>query len=66
MPRNDPGSLDEETSLDLVAHILKENGFAAGKTELTAGGLDGVQIVAGKSKPPPPPGDYSYVEVGAA
>jgi cytochrome c5 len=63
MPRNNPGGLDEETSLDLVAHILKENGFAAGKTELTAAGLDGVQIVAGKAKPPPPPGDFSYVEV---
>jgi hypothetical protein len=63
MPRNNPGGLDEDTSLDLVAHILKENGFAAGKTELTAEGLEGVQIVAGKSKPAPPPGDFSYVEV---
>ena len=63
MPRNDPGSLDEADSLDLVAHILKENGFAAGQAELTVTGLDGIQIVAGRPKPPPPPGDFSYVEV---
>jgi len=63
MPRNAPGSLDEATYLDVLAHILKENGFPAGKAELTSAGLDGVQIVAGKPKPPPPPGDFSYVEV---
>jgi len=63
MPRSNPGSLDEDTSLDLVAHVLKENGFAAGQTDLTVAGLDGVQIVAGKPKPAPPPGDFSYVEV---
>ena len=63
MPRSNPGSLDEDTSLDLVAHVLKENGFAAGQTDLTLAGLEGVQIVAGKPKPPPPPGDFSYVEV---
>jgi mono/diheme cytochrome c family protein len=63
MPRNAPGSLDEGTYLDLVAHVLKENGFAAGQTDLTVAGLDGIQIVAGKPKPLPPPGDFSYVEV---
>ena len=63
MPRNAPGSLDEGTYLDLIAHVLKENGFAAGQTDLTVAGLDGIQIVAGKAKPPPPPGDFSYVEV---
>ncbi len=63
MPRNDPGTLDEAETLDIVAHILKENGFAAGTTELTSAGLDGIQIVPGKPKPPPPPGDFSYVEV---
>jgi len=63
MPRSDPGSLDEDTSLDLVAHVLKANGFAAGQTELAVAGLEGIQIVAGKLKPPPPPGDFSYVEV---
>jgi hypothetical protein len=47
MPRSNPGSLDEDTSLDLVAHVLKENGFAAGQTDLTVAGLEGVQIVAG-------------------
>jgi arylsulfatase A-like enzyme len=30
MPRNDPGSLDEDVYLDVLAHVLKENGFPAG------------------------------------
>jgi cytochrome c5 len=63
MPRNDPGSLQEADAVDIVAHILKENGFAPGTAELTSTGLEGIQIVAGKPKPPPPPGDFSYVEV---
>ena len=63
MPRNAPGSLDEGTYLDVIAHVLKENGFPAGQTDLTAEGLAGIQVVAGKPKPPPPPSDFSYVEV---
>lgn len=63
MPRGDPGSLSESEALDLVAHVLKENGFAAGQADLTAENATGVQLVAGKPKPPPPPGDFSYVEV---
>jgi mono/diheme cytochrome c family protein len=62
MPRNNPGTLDDEDALDLVAHILKENGFPAGAAELTSAGMEGVQLIAGKPKPPPPPGDFSYVE----
>jgi cytochrome c len=34
MPVNDPGSLDEKETLDLVAYILERNGFPAGKTGL--------------------------------
>jgi len=63
MPRSDPGTLDDEAVLDIVAHILKENGFPAGTAELTSAGLAGVQLIAGRPKPPPPPGDFSYVEV---
>lgn len=63
MPRNAPASLGDEAYLDIVAHVLKENGFPAGSRELTADGLAGIQIVPGKPKPPSPVGDFSYVEV---
>jgi cytochrome c5 len=62
MPRDNPGSLEADDYLDVLAHVLKENGFPAGQAELTVEGIAGVQVVAGKEKPPPPPGDYSYVE----
>src|SRR5205814_2369237 len=35
----------------------------AGSHELTADALDGIRVVPGQPKPPPPIGDYSYVEV---
>jgi cytochrome c5 len=63
MPRNVPGSLAEDVYVDIVAHVLKENGFRAGAEELTTDALDAIRIVAGQPKPPPPVGDYSYVEV---
>ena len=34
MPRNAPGSLADNVYLDIVAHLLKENGFPAGAQEL--------------------------------
>src|SRR5262245_1277854 len=63
MPRNAPNSLTDEVYLDIVAHVLRENGFKAGPSELTAEVLDAVRVVPGQPKPPPPIGDYSYVEV---
>ncbi len=63
MPRNAPGSLDDNVYLDIVAHVLRENGFPAGSRELTADVLDGIRVVPGRPKPPPPIGDFSYVEV---
>jgi mono/diheme cytochrome c family protein len=63
MPRGAPGSLGDNVYLDIVAHLLKENGFPSGLRELTAGALDGVSVVPGRPKPPPPIGDFSYVEV---
>jgi mono/diheme cytochrome c family protein len=63
MPRNAPGSLDDNVYLDIVAHVLKENGFPAGSRELTADALDGIRVMPGRPKPPPPIGDFSYVEV---
>jgi mono/diheme cytochrome c family protein len=63
MPRNAPASLGDNVYLDIVAHLLKENGFPAGSQELTADALDGIGVVPGQAKPPPPIGDFSYVEV---
>jgi mono/diheme cytochrome c family protein len=63
MPRNMPGSLTEEAYLDIVAHVLKENGFKAGASELKADALEAIRVVAGQPKPAPPVGDFSYVEV---
>ena len=63
MPRNAAGSLADNVNLDIVAHVLKENGFPAGARELTADGLEAIGVAPGRPKPPPPVGDFSYVEV---
>jgi mono/diheme cytochrome c family protein len=63
MPRNAPASLGDNVYLDVVAHVLKENGFPAGSRELADEALDGIGVVPGRPKPPPPVGDFSYVEV---
>ena len=46
MPNGNGGSLAQETYNDLVALILKSNGFPAGATELTPASIAGVQIVS--------------------
>ena len=53
---------DAELTL-FAEHLLKENGFPAGPHELTAEALDAIRVVPGQPKPPPPVGDFSYVEV---
>jgi mono/diheme cytochrome c family protein len=63
MPRGDAGGLGEDVYLDVVAHVLRENGFPAGSQELDTDGLEGVRVLPAKLKPPPPMGDFSYVEV---
>jgi mono/diheme cytochrome c family protein len=63
MPRNAAASLGENVYLDVVAHLLKENGFPAGSQDLTTDALDAIRVVPGKPKPPPTIGDFSYVEV---
>ena len=62
MPRGAAGSLGESVYLDVVAHMLKENGFPAGSQELTSEALEGIRVLPGKPKPPPQIGDFSYVE----
>ena len=63
MPRNAPASLAEDVYLDIVAHVLKENGFPAGSTELASDALGAIRVVPGRAKALPPVGDFSYVEV---
>src|SRR5205807_3027242 len=63
MPRNAPASLGDNVTLDILAHLLKENGFPAGPQELAADALEGIRVLPGRPKPPPPIGDFSYVEV---
>jgi S-disulfanyl-L-cysteine oxidoreductase SoxD len=63
MPRATPGSLGDAAYLDIVAHLLKENGFPSGPQELAANALDGIRVLPGRPKPRPPVGDFSYVEV---
>jgi cytochrome c5 len=63
MPRGVPASLADDVYLDIVAHVLKENGFRAGAEELSIEALDGIRVVPGRPKPLPAVGDFSYVEV---
>jgi mono/diheme cytochrome c family protein len=45
MPNGAPGSLDESTYRDIVALMLKSNGFPAGTAELRRATINNVQIV---------------------
>jgi hypothetical protein len=45
MPNGSPGSLSGPTYNDIVALILKSNGFPAGATELAHNTIAGVQII---------------------
>lgn len=63
MPRSAAGSLGDNVYVDIVAHLLRENGFPPGDQELTTDTLAGVRILPGRPKPPPPVGDFSYVDV---
>ena len=63
MPRPAPASLAEGIYLDILAHLLRENGFPAGTTELRAQAIDGVAVLPTRPKPLPPVGDFSFVEV---
>lgn len=45
MPNGNPGSLDKNTYADIVAVMLKANGFPAGTAELGANNVGDVQII---------------------
>jgi cbb3-type cytochrome c oxidase subunit III len=44
MPRNAPNSLTEKEYVDVVAHLLKLNGYADGMTELAVAGLGDIKV----------------------
>jgi cytochrome c5 len=44
MPRNAPGTLSEMEYVDVVAHLLRLNGFADGMTELAVASLGDIKI----------------------
>ncbi len=61
MPPGDRGSLSDQTSIDIVTHILSLNDFPAGLEELTVDQLESVQIV-GRDGPAPVP-EFALIEV---
>ena len=63
MPPGNTDSIAPETKLDIVAFLLRENGFPTGSTELTANAeaLDGLQIVKQGSDGGAP--NFSLVQV---
>jgi S-disulfanyl-L-cysteine oxidoreductase SoxD len=54
MPARARGSLNDETYLDILSHILSVNTFPAGSKELTKDAIDRIQFV-GKNGPAPIP-----------
>lgn len=63
MPRNAPASLAEGVYVDILAYLLRENGFPAGAQELVADAVEGVEVRPTQPRPSPVVGDFSYVEV---
>jgi mono/diheme cytochrome c family protein len=45
MPRNNPGTLTEESYVNLLAYILQTNGYPDGTTELSTAVLEGVYFL---------------------
>jgi mono/diheme cytochrome c family protein len=45
MPRGAAASLGDAVYLDIVAYVLRENGFPEGNSELTVDGLSGVEVL---------------------
>lgn len=54
MPGDDAGNLPEATYVETIAFLLKENGYPAGTSNLTAAGMGDIVLV-GKNGPQPLP-----------
>jgi mono/diheme cytochrome c family protein len=54
MPQDDPGSLSRQINADILAYMLKANGFPAGKTELEKDSevLRQIKLISEKPKKP--------------
>src|SRR5687768_15624639 len=52
MPRGAAASLGDAVYLDIVAHVLRANGFPAGDAELTAQDLSTIRVLPGKPDQP--------------
>jgi mono/diheme cytochrome c family protein len=63
MPQNAPGSLPENTDLDILAYILHDNRFPAGASELTPDAVRTTQLV-GIDGPKPLPSNALVQAVG--
>ena len=63
MPRNAPASLAEGVYTDILAYLLRENGFPAGARELVVATIEGTEVRPTRPRPSPAVGDFSYVEV---
>jgi len=63
MPLRNPGSLPDQTYIDIMTYVLRENAFPAGTQELTMQALPGVQVL-GKEGPAPLPGNFPVLVVG--
>lgn len=61
MPRGAAGTLSDNTYVDIVSYVLKENAFPAGAQELRVEDLQKIQVI-GKDGPEPVP-DFSLVRV---
>ena len=61
MPASRPGSLSQDTYLDILAYILQRNELPPGNTALTAEGVSTIMVV-GKSGPAPVP-NFALVRV---
>jgi hypothetical protein len=55
--------MSEAAYLDILAYVLRENGFPAGAADLSVDALDGVEVLPTRPKPLPAISDFSYVEV---
>jgi mono/diheme cytochrome c family protein len=56
MPRNEPGSLESATYVDIIAYILQQNGFPTGASELKADLLKSIQLTGKEGAEPLPAG----------
>jgi cytochrome c5 len=63
MPRRNPGSLPDQTYVDIIAFALQNNEMPAGNLELTPDLLDKTELV-GKGGPKPVPNFAAVLSVG--